>query len=423
MKIAAEKTLKPTPAAGQQTPVHSALLQRKCDCGRVPGISGDCDSCQNRRLQRQTSEKVRPSEVPSNVYDVLRLPGQPLDPQTRAYMEPRLGHDLSKVRVHTDERAGESARAVTALAYTVGQHIVFGPGQFSPTSSSGKTLLAHELAHVIQQGSGEIQPGAKLEIGAHDDRFEGEADRIASQINTVSPTRTASQLSHHMVPPEHGARRTPLRAVADDPPLPGGSAMRPVSTLTAPNLLAAPKLQKQESREGWGTPGACVVREDIPSSRGGIVNSGGTVGERFQVNIDWRDSPPEARRRPGSYCDCACGEYRQYVKGHLIINGRRETWHLWGGAVLEEDVYHEDGLDRNPDARYGHRREPLTMNEDFRPDRASGCSYEGRDFPRVMIGSDTDMLFKFKGQTYDVCNHTFGPIHEWEVRYAGPINR
>jgi hypothetical protein len=141
------------------------------------------------------------------------------------------------------------------------------------------------------------------------------------------------------------------------------------------------------------------------------------------VGIQWRGSPESDRNKPGSYCDCACGEYRQYVKGHLIINGNRETWHLWGGAVLEDNVYHEDGLDKNPAARYGHRREPLTMDEDFQPDRENGCTYIGRDFPRVMIGSDTDMLFQFKGQTYDACNDIFGPIHEWEVRYAGPINR
>jgi hypothetical protein len=177
------------------------------------------------------------------------------------------------------------------------------------------------------------------------------------------------------------------------------------------------------SREGEGTPGACVVREDIPMSRSGLLNGGGTVGERIQVGIEWRDSPEADRHRPGSYCDCACGEYRQYVKGHLIINGQRETWHLWGGAILEDNVYHEDGLDRNPDARYGHRRERQTMDEEFSPPRESGCSYIGRDFPRVMIGSDTDMLFQFKGQSYDACNETFGPIHEWEVRYVGPINR
>ena len=70
------------------------------------------------------------------------------------FFEPRLGHDFSQVRVHADERAAASARAVGALAYTAGSQIVFGAGRYAPESPAGRTLLAHELAHVIQQSSG-----------------------------------------------------------------------------------------------------------------------------------------------------------------------------------------------------------------------------------------------------------------------------
>lgn len=87
------------------------------------------------------------------VNEVLSTPGQPLDPSTRAFMEPRFGHDFSQVRIHTDERAGESAQAVNALAYTVGRHIVFRGGNYSPETVAGKKLLAHELTHVVQQTS------------------------------------------------------------------------------------------------------------------------------------------------------------------------------------------------------------------------------------------------------------------------------
>jgi hypothetical protein len=167
---------------------------------------------------------------------------------------------------------------------------------------------------------------------------------------------------------------------------------------------------------------ACVVSELIPKTRSGPINRGGNAGERIGVEITWRDdiAPP-----PGvgaSYCACRCGEYRQYVKGHLIINGRPETEHVWGGAVIEEDVYHEDGLERDPAPRYGHRDEPLRMDEDFLPTRASGCTYVGRDFPRVMIGDQIDMVKKFKGQSFDACNNVSGPINEWEVRFVGKLN-
>ncbi|MBM0745395.1 DUF4157 domain-containing protein (plasmid) [Phormidium sp. CLA17] len=91
------------------------------------------------------------SEVPSIVHEVLNSPGQPLDPATRAFMEPRFGHDLSRVRVHTDAKAAESAQAVNARAYTVGRDVVFGNGEYAPQSAEGGWLFAHELTHVMQQ--------------------------------------------------------------------------------------------------------------------------------------------------------------------------------------------------------------------------------------------------------------------------------
>ncbi len=90
--------------------------------------------------------------APPIVHEVLASPGQPIDSSTRAFFEPRFGHDFSHVRVHTDERAGNSAHAVNALAYTAGRHIVFGAGKYSPTTAPGQRLLAHELAHSVQQG-------------------------------------------------------------------------------------------------------------------------------------------------------------------------------------------------------------------------------------------------------------------------------
>jgi hypothetical protein len=81
--------------------------------------------------------------------------GAPLDAATRAFFEPRFGTQFDQVRVHTGPGAGESANEVGALAYTVGSHIVFGEGQYSPNTTSGKQLLAHELTHVVQQSGGD----------------------------------------------------------------------------------------------------------------------------------------------------------------------------------------------------------------------------------------------------------------------------
>ena len=105
------------------------------------------------------SNNLGRGSVPAIVDEVLRLPGKSLDPQTRANMEARLGYNFSNVRVHTNERAAESAQAVNALAYTIGDEIVFGAGQYAPGSSRGQRLLTHELAHVVQQNGGQTSHG------------------------------------------------------------------------------------------------------------------------------------------------------------------------------------------------------------------------------------------------------------------------
>ena len=84
----------------------------------------------------------------------LRSPGQPLDAATRAFFEPRFGHDFSQVRVHADDRAVRSAHALDAAAYTVGRDIVFGAGGYGAGDRRTRGMLAHELAHVAQQGAG-----------------------------------------------------------------------------------------------------------------------------------------------------------------------------------------------------------------------------------------------------------------------------
>jgi hypothetical protein len=119
----------------------------------VPQISRKCVACEEEeKLQKKPA--VLQSTVggaPAIVHDVLRSPGQPLDTATRAYFEPRFGHDFSRVRVHTDALAEQSAREVNAQAYTVGRNIVFDAGRLATGTHAGRWLIAHELAHVVQQ--------------------------------------------------------------------------------------------------------------------------------------------------------------------------------------------------------------------------------------------------------------------------------
>jgi hypothetical protein len=110
--------------------------------------------------------------------------GAPLDEETRADMEGRLGHDFSDVRVHTGAAADESARSVNAQAYTAGSDIVFASGRYDPASDAGMHVLAHELTHVVQQRSGPVDgtdAGDGVRVSDPSDRFEREAAASADR--------------------------------------------------------------------------------------------------------------------------------------------------------------------------------------------------------------------------------------------------
>ncbi|MGB9180630.1 MAG: DUF4157 domain-containing protein [Pyrinomonadaceae bacterium] len=169
-------------------PDTTLRLQRKCGGavagGGEVGASGSvCEECadKNVRLQRRAVGKAEAEmKAPNIVNDVLRSPGQALDLSTRSFFEPRFGHDFSRVRIHDDTRAAESARAVNAMAYTVGPNLVFGAGYYAPRTNSGRRLIAHELTHFIQQsGESSSQAYNLAESGA----VEGGAES-ASRLHT-----------------------------------------------------------------------------------------------------------------------------------------------------------------------------------------------------------------------------------------------
>lgn len=116
------------------------------------------------------------------VREGIESPSWPLDPTTQSIMERNFGHDLSRVRVHTDERAALSARAVNAAAFAVGRDLIFGARQYQPGTPAGRSLLAHELVHVLQREphtSRNMLP--TLPITSPGDASELEADRLAGQ--------------------------------------------------------------------------------------------------------------------------------------------------------------------------------------------------------------------------------------------------
>jgi hypothetical protein len=154
-------------------PAKTPTTARRCACGGIVGPTGECAACRAKRLQRERDAATR--ATPPIIDDVLRLPGSPLEPGVRDEMEARLGHDFSRVRVHTDARAAESARAADAVAYTVGREVVFDSG----AGRHDKRLLAHELAHVVQNGG---RAGARLTVGSTATPQERDAESVAHQV-------------------------------------------------------------------------------------------------------------------------------------------------------------------------------------------------------------------------------------------------
>jgi hypothetical protein len=197
----------------------TGLLQRKCACGNhVHGRK--CDECSKREQTAQPEaqhtglSRADLNRIPASVDQVLHSPGRPLNKETRAFFEPRLGHDFSQVRVHTDGKSAESARAVNALAYTVGSDLVFGEGRYAAATPAGRRLLGHELSHVVQQGgasNGRLLQGTPT-INEPGDSFEHEADAAAERVMVGAPAPgllTSSGLAIQRQTPGGDAEKKP----------------------------------------------------------------------------------------------------------------------------------------------------------------------------------------------------------------------
>jgi hypothetical protein len=300
-------------------PVSSGVLQRKCACGNHKVAGGECSECEKKKsglqrkvviganndpLEREADQvadrilatpahyvvsaspprirgfleqsKERIDTAPASIDQVLASPGKPLEPVLRRDMEQRFGYDFSSVRVHADAAAGQSAQDVNANAYTVGQDIVFGAGRFAPSTHEGRRLMAHELAHVVQQ------------TGAAGSAPKAQAQDRTDQHNTREMRRASVRMLQRQ-PQSDDTDHCPRGEIRLGPGLPciplilpgrkcpigqvefGGSCVslqqRPTllgGTLKAPSvILPSPPSATQSKPAGTtGTKSARVVRID-----------------------------------------------------------------------------------------------------------------------------------------------------------------
>lgn len=151
-RVASEILRLPDEGAGE----FSGVTQRGAG---APAVQRACAACsekddeEERVVQAKEVAGAMPALEPAAAESIHSMQGggNPLNANARSFFEPRFGYDFSRVRVHTDTRAADAARSINARAFTTGNNIVFGAGQFDPSSTKGKELLAHELTHVVQQ--------------------------------------------------------------------------------------------------------------------------------------------------------------------------------------------------------------------------------------------------------------------------------
>jgi hypothetical protein len=177
----ADRVMRTVGAASPVAPAEPVLQPKRAT---NEGEDDDEKLLQTKAESSSPSAQSSPgsSSARSSVHAALSAPGQPLAAETRAFFEPRFGRDLSGVRLHTGAAAERSAREISASAYTVGRDIVFGNGGLVPETPAGRWLMAHELAHVLQQGAGEATVVRRFFIyaGGYPNPYKDEAEETAS---------------------------------------------------------------------------------------------------------------------------------------------------------------------------------------------------------------------------------------------------
>ena len=242
------------------------LLQRKCACGSpTTSLTGECAECKSKkrlqtkltigasndpleqeadrvaeqvlaapahsavgsappRIQRYTGQATEGTNTaPASVDQVLATPGRPLDAALRQDMEQRFGYDFSRVRVHSGTAAEQSARDVSANAYTVRHNIVFGAGRFAPGTGEGRRLIAHELTHVLQQGEAR-RPTHSLTDDAESDLVRGAAEKRLSRQPDEDEEERKKRAAVAQQQLDAGVTAEAGTATTDKPPADAGGA-------------------------------------------------------------------------------------------------------------------------------------------------------------------------------------------------------
>ena len=277
--------------------VPRGLIQRKCACGKHTIAGGECDGCRQQHAEAASA-------------------GQPLSAAARAWVEPRLGYDFSQVRVHADAKAAEAARMLNAHAFTIGRDIHFGAGEYRPESEPGMKLLAHELAHTVQQSGGPtgLQRYGHEEPVVDDPRLEHEADVAAAKVAAGRVARVTGATQNTMPQRQTKDKKSqapPAPKIVNpvDPTKPqakiierarrAAAVRTQVATFKASGIQGVEVLQEAVTlarlKFDWANPNMDQISEVLSGMGGGLLN------------VDVKVAGPG---------DPECGSRSGYVRGH-----------------------------------------------------------------------------------------------------------
>jgi hypothetical protein len=392
----------------------------------APGrLSRSCAACEATGRETVNRKRIEPDDEvhgklrgspPTMTADLERRvreigSGKPLPAASRAFFEPRFGYDFSRVRVHDNPAETALASRLNARAFTHGPNIVFGAGQFAPETHEGQHLLAHELAHVVQQG--QAAPG------------------LVQRDLATPPTATTPAAQPDLTPAQIAAAIRSNRQRYDKArteEIQNLIGTTPTGTWVDEDIRVVAALQEEFGLHKDGLVGPDTF-QFLDLETGMERQSVASVGclHSFQVNVDAPTVGPVAgghRTISGHHSvraqfpqSCGCGEYdyRQFIRGH---------WNRIRGGVTQDlantfntepvgrlpAAFTEDGNNTTPALNYGHRGQANERaNNGFFDDpagatanQAGGCHYLADDTPggpdAVMAGDVFDVLVAFRGE-------------------------
>jgi len=372
------------------------------------------------RAQSSPGQPSRTADVDSGIRAITGG-GRPLNAETRSFMEERLGHDFTRVRIHTDDSAARTSRSLQAHAFTVGNDIAFAAGQYQPSSGSGRRLLAHELTHVVQQGSaGPVQRDLVQGDPVH-------GDLVQRDLATAPPAApvaeqedlTDAQISSAIAFNTARYNQQNTRLIQE---LLGGPV---TGTWSRENIVAIAATQEEYGLTADGKVGHDTFvflnneqREEGVStaSRNCLTAFQVTVGPVIFVSISPASIEGFFRTAAefSSRCQCSNFEYRQFIRGHARhIRGAVTTditaafANIPGGRLPANFV--EDGDTTDNPVNYGHRDQPADNDPEDRyiGGQANGCRYRSDDTPGLT----------------DITNIAHGDIFDINVNFRGEIQR